>query len=190
MNKLISSFAILFAISCGAVAAPVLLTNGTGQVIGATGIFIQNGSFSGTFDVSFEDGSCESLFSGCDSSSDFAGSPPEVTITNALQNVLGSILDTPDLIRGCESVSECNIFTPTFLAGGVTPTGTLLIVNEGPNNEQAFSGFVGMTQSGDLTLVPDETFAVWSPTPVPVPAGIWFLGCGLAALAKFRWFRK
>ena len=84
MTKLIFSLTILFATTGGAFAAPVLLTDGTGQVVGATGIFIQNGSFSGTFDVSFEDGSCASLYGGCDDNSDFDGNPPQVSITDGV----------------------------------------------------------------------------------------------------------
>ena len=156
---------IIFLISNAAVAAPILLTDDTGQLIGATGIFVEVGSFRQTFDVSFEDGSCANLYDGCDSRFDFSESPGNTGSEQALLGTLGSFLDTPELIRGCESTIQCNIFSPIS-----DNTGSRFEVFAGPNNDDAFFGFVGITQFGDLTLDPGATFAVWSisaPSPVP-----------------------
>ena len=68
MTKFLKSLAtaLLFAVIATAGHAATYTFNGSGQLTGATGVDV-----SGTlYDVTFEEGSCAEVFSGCDNVSD------------------------------------------------------------------------------------------------------------------------
>lgn len=69
-KRALSALGVLAGVLCGSVAAtaPRLLVNGNGLLTGANGVDV-NGTL---YDVTFQEGSCVALFSGCDSAADFA----------------------------------------------------------------------------------------------------------------------
>lgn len=106
--------AACFLVSGGAAkAAPVLRVDSNGQLVGATGVAI---SGVGTYDVTFLEGTCIEVFSGCDEASDFDLKLPNETIaaSEALldQVFVGRYDDDPTLTYGCSDKENCVVFTP------------------------------------------------------------------------------
>lgn len=184
----------LFAVSVPVAAAPTLNISG-GKLIGASGVDV-----GGTlYDVEFVDGSCVSLFSGCDSNSDFqftsysAGlAASQALLDSVFVRVAAGDFDAfPSLTRGCSYAVQCIVRTPTnlnpfnsaFVEGAVAlnwwgtltdpaPSGLEVSINE---DTGAFDTF-GM-----------HAWARWTrAAPVPVPGTLALLGLGLATLAGSR----
>lgn len=91
-------------------AAETIVTNG--KLLGATGVLV-NGS---SYNVSFVDGTCAALFSGCDQNTDFVfqdSAAARAASQALLDQVFLGIYDTnPELTSGCSSTSTCTAFTP------------------------------------------------------------------------------
>lgn len=110
------------SIACIAIAmtaqasAASLQVSETGILLGATGVNV-GGSL---YDVTFQDGTCYSVFSGCDALSDFAFT----TMTSALEagnalldqvfiDAAPNFFDSQtDKTAGCENVGVCRVFVP------------------------------------------------------------------------------
>ena len=189
MERFLAGIFVLF--SSSAFAAPVLLVDGSGQVTGATGLFVQSGSFRGTFDVSFQDGSCIGLYNGCDSNAEdiFPIVPPHGAANAALLSLLGLFSDSPELIRGCESTSDCYITSPIniHLVGNPSISGgTLWLQSGGPGNDFPLTESFAANTNQDFSTIADRTYAVWSPSLVPVPATAWLFGSALVFLFGFN----
>ncbi len=171
-------------------AASLVVNSNT--VIGASGVNV-NGIL---YDVAIGDGTCVSLFNGCDQSADFPFASSDDTI-NALQALL-SILQTPFnnnpnlSFAGCnDQVSSfCLILTPRTLvndnlishflqAHASTRTITL------PTN----FNLTPLPNASDTTIDDSQTFARWTPQQtnnVPEPNAFMLLGIGLLSQ---RWLR-
>ena len=123
MRKVALALATVAALSMSApTAAASLIVNGSGQLTGATGVTV-NGA---TYDFSFLDGTCASLFGGCDANSDF----DFTTLTDAqaaAQALLDQVLiDGPDgqfdtdyaKTFGCATndVPTCDVLIPYALS--------------------------------------------------------------------------
>lgn len=67
MKRIFSGAVALATMLASPAAAATLITNGSGQLTGATGVIV-NGV---TYDVEFLDDRCTTIFGGCDSVSDF-----------------------------------------------------------------------------------------------------------------------
>lgn len=176
------------------IAAPTLNIS-AGTLIGASGVDV-----GGTlYDVEFVDGSCASLFSGCDSNSDFeftsysAGlAASQALLDSVFVRVVAGDFDAfPSLTRGCSYTIQCIVRTPT---------------NLNPFNSAYVEGAVAINWWGTLTdpapsglevSINDDTAAfdtfgmqVWArwtrAAPVPVPGTLALLGLGLATLAGSR----
>ena len=174
-------------------SAATLLTDVNGDLTGATGVIVQGTSY----DVSFLDGTCASLFSGCDSVSDFAFADRFLAALASeallgqvfLDSSLGSFDSRPYLTRGCDDVLQCRVITPYALTSGGF-TGSFA------DNLGTFDS-VGTTINGSSFATsqnPTVTFAVFTPSltaAVPEPStwammlvGFGFVGCGIRAAKR------
>ncbi len=195
MKKTIVLLTLLvgLGLSTSSAAATVLQIDGTGQLTGVTGIFVESGSFRETYDVSFQDGSCIELFTGCNSNAEdlFPINTRLGAANAALLIAIGDISDSPESIRGCESLVECFVSGVSNIntagpSGGNVSAGTLLI-QAGPGDDFPISESSIGNRAQDLTLVANRTYAIWTPTTVvPIPAAVWLFGSGLVALGWIR----
>jgi hypothetical protein len=164
---------VLVLMSSGAQAATPIVVEG--QLIGASGVDV-GGKL---YDVSFGDGSCISLFNGCDEDSDF----PFPSLADGLlaaqaladqvfnsDSILGSFDSEPGLTRGCLHSPEfdyCTILIPHAPAQGVDPDPPAGFISVTGYRNLPAGGV--LTEPGVLSLTAvtlDSTFstkAVFSP---------------------------
>ncbi len=180
MKTVFSLLLIFFSFGAPHVGAANLTVAG-GLLTGATEVNV-----SGTlYDVNFQDGSCITVFSGCNDVSDFTFNTltAQNSAATALANqVFTGVYDSnPGLIFGCiNTIHSCQFLTPA----GLTPTQVTgsLIIN---HPLEAFD-----MQSGFANLITNDTtgnrsaYAVWTPTlqAVPAPSALLLFGTGLAGL--------
>jgi len=192
---------VLMACSLGplqsAFATPVLQIDSSGQLTGANGVNV-NGTF---YDVGFEDGTCASLFSGCNETSDFVFHNKSSTI-DAANALLGQVFtDTPSglfgsnplLTSGCSTnpFDTCVIATPW--RGVTSRTGfgkieAVIAANRSGSLAGSVNALASFTTIDDFSLHNDAVWAVWSVSSVPEPNTPLLLLTGGAAL--FAWQRK
>ncbi len=181
---------LAFLISCQ-VNSATLRVDASGALLGAANINV-GGTF---YDVEFRDGTCITLFDGCDQLSDFPflTDADVVEASDALLNevfiddISGAFDSQPDLTAGCNGTPQCYAFTP--FGFGAASNSLLLgyaLNNAVANgNDSARSNFSGGTGT-DLTSRSSFTYAVWTPIkPVPVPAAIWLFGTALVGFIGF-----
>ena len=185
---------VLGLLAASADAAPILIVNG-GILQGATGVVVG----SDTYDVSFVDGSCAALFTGCDQLTDFTFQT-SVTAISAAQALLdtvfidgpaGSFDSFPDLTRGCNDVRGCVLLTPfTTVPGGVTNIALENAWSQGND----FLGALSVGTGYDTTTNAVHTYAVFTPAdalPVPEPvSSLTLLALGGVALGCYRGRRR
>ncbi len=175
-------------------AAPILDVVG-GQLLGARNVSI----LGSLYDVEFKDGTCTDLFSGCDEASDFtfttrngATAAAEALLEQVFLDGIDLFDTEPELTVGCTSPLRCNTLVPyEFLAeNGLFDLASA--VNFPDLDEVRFGN--GPTDT-DLTLIPELTFAVFSPASlapesIPEPASITLLFAGLLALTGLKRHRR
>jgi hypothetical protein len=175
-------WACLF-LACGAAhaAEPVV---GNGLLVGAVGVAVQGV----LYDVEFKDGSCISLFSGCDALSDlpFATGAQAITASQALldqvflDGPLGSFDSRPSLIRGCgDNTGQgfCGVLTPADIQ-----VNNVLAQNATVEAGDLLRGAITL-RGEDMTAYDTVVYAVWTPqVPVPEPAALGLFAAGLALL--------
>jgi hypothetical protein len=108
-NKILALVgALALCSSLSATAAPIVVG---GELVGATGVAV-GGSI---YNVDFIDGSCASVYSGCDAASDFTFNSladGDLASQALLDQVLVGIYDTtPSLTIGCTASDRCHVTT-------------------------------------------------------------------------------
>ncbi len=199
MNKEYLSGMVLLVLSLFSLSLPAAtLDVRDGVLYGATGVIVDGLSY----DVSFGDGSCISLFSGCDESSDFVFTDPAQSIRANLAILEQVLIDGPDglfdsnpgLTNGCYATSDCFITSPVaaapsnmFVATSIrNRSGALADVGtgygSGPTRDW-YSGdwpdFAAMTRANQ-----SRTFMVWhgeTASTVPIPGAIWLFCTALVS---------
>jgi len=202
VKKLLPLCLLVLALGVGHAHAATLLFDGSGLLTGATGVMV-NGT---AYDVSFQAGSCNSVFNGCDPTLDlfFTSGASALAASQALLDQVfiglnpgnidpftpGLVDSHPGLTRGCTdgAFRECTALTPYGFSGG-----TLLLVGFATNYGDFFEGSalvdnasLGSIVGGGTVTLGTQTFAAWSPsevtTAVPEPSTVALLCTGLIAL--------
>ena len=197
MTKFLKSLAtaLLFAVIATAGHAATYTFNGSGQLTGATGVDV-----SGTlYDVTFEEGSCAAVFSGCDEVSDDLDFDTKAAAEAAANSIglqifeKGDLYDTdPETTFGCTFLLSCEFQIPYAVGGGVAeaPLGAIFRnVNDG------FADGIPFSEASLIDTASEPVFAsrtVWAkftqaaPAPVPLPAPVLLLMGGLVGLGALR----
>lgn len=162
----------------------------SGELIGATGIEITG---FGTYDVSFEDGSCADLFSGCDELSDFAFNNLD-QVRAAGQALLDQVFvdsdlwlfDTdPALTRGCEDETKCIAFIPYKFLDNWVIGKNLINANIEGGDKPGYATNLGIDQS--IAVRSNTTFAVFTKVAqVPTPPSVLLFGSALIVLVSLK----
>jgi hypothetical protein len=177
---------VLLAVPAFADAATLLVENG--ELTGATGVQV-NGRL---YNVTFVDGSCIDLYSGCDSPLDFVF-PDRASATLAAQALLDQVLldgpagafdGNPRLTRGCE-------FGPLF---NLCVMATPFDVN--PERVFTMKAYNWSTGRDELEMNAYEpfndfadvytTWAYWTPVTEPGTFALLVFGLGGLGLARRR----
>lgn len=194
----IKSIAFALVIGIAAVSLPVAPASatviwnvdGTGQLTGA-----QNVNVGGTlYDVTFADGSCATLFTGCNNTADFdftdaasAASAAQALLDQVFINsAQGSFDSNPSLTLGCTTSTSCGTLIP-YALNGTTPTMAEAINDTVPTKDKVLSNTL-FSQSLPATIFPASTFATFtstSPAAIPEPGTLLIFAVGLASLAGF-----
>ena len=155
--------------------AATLNISSEGRLLGATDVTI-----GGTlYDVVLVDGSCISIFGGCDEVSDFLfTSESELILASeallefvTIDSPLGNFDSDAALTNGCGDSAFCILLTPGIQ---IAEPGKI-VVGVALNNGGTNFDNVGTTEAIIADISGTHTvWAVWSPAvPVPLPAGIW-----------------
>jgi hypothetical protein len=167
---------------------------------GATNVLVEGISYN----VSFEDGFCISLFSGCDEAADFtfqtatdAASASAALLTQVFDG--GPFEHDPSAIRGVESTVEGYVFTPwgrgevgAGVPGALFDGIHVMGPGGGLNGYYICPGPVCVVlDSADLMDYAASTWAVWTPaSAVPIPAAVWLFGTALIGFVGVARKRK
>lgn len=183
------AFLTLSAMLAGAAQAGVVRTVSGGILTGATGV-----SVGGVlYDVSFVDGSCVVLFSGCNSDAvlPFNSAADAAAASVALSEFVfvdtadGQFDSAPSLTRGCADRVSCVVLTPFDVR--VDPVSQLSIVDvsgffnrDVPTDDSIRNTLLAASQE---TTVIFQTYAVWTRAEaVPEPSSLALLGVAGVAL--------
>lgn len=171
-----------------------LLIDGNGKLAGARNLLVE-GNF---YDVSFVDGTCASVFSGCDSPSDFQfqDSFLGTAATRALfEHVLTGVYDSdPTRTAGCSFGLLCAVTTPYYTS---VNNDSLLWVLAFNGEDVRLADKIELSGNArrsllDFTNEPAYVWAVWSPADratVPEPASLGLVLSALVMLGGHFWRR-
>jgi len=171
-------------------AAVVLQVSG-GKLTGALNVEVQ-GSL---YDVAFVDGTCASVFSGCNEPSDFAFSLTDTPAIHAAGALYAQVLvnsgegnfdSQPELTAGCSDIANCRVLIPySVTADGsfVDAIGAFNQVSEAAD----VIGSIDFPVTYDTTGVSFEVWAVFTPAAAVSEPGILLLfSVSLAGLGLSR----
>ena len=190
----VSSLSIACLLAAPAQSAVVLHVS-AGVLTGASGVTV--GALPGTYSVAFQEGSCNSLFAGCNPSLfAFSTSNHAFEAANALNmsvfvnTVLGLFDARPDTTFGCfhPNTTVCQAHTPwaTLVANTQQMVQSEVAINSNNPNFDAAESRIRLA-ARDTSDIESEVFAVWSrdavaPTAVPEPGTLALLGLAGAVL--------
>ena len=193
--KIIKFVCSLLMTACISVshAAVIHVTDLSGNLLGAKNVLV-DGSL---YDVAFSDGTCISLFNGCDDPSDFTFDTDSLALL-ASQALMDSVLidgvagmfdSDVKLVHGCDSFVECIIMTAYV---NIPPFDVSVSVawNEAVEvDDITFNSSFSRTTDTSIEL-PRHLFAIWTEAiEVPEPGTVILLAMGLAGLSFAR-YRK
>lgn len=199
-----ATLAAVIGLASTAASAALLTLDAGGRLLGATGVIVGGAHY----DVEFRDGSCVTLFNGCDSLSDFAFNTLDSAFeaASALHEQVFSAASArsidldPSLTRGCEGawgtnafgerVAGCWVLTPTiFSIDGQLATTSVLNDNRDAYDlaSRTLLIFGQGFDTGAGGQWARRTYAVWSAggavSAVPTPASAALVLAALAMLA-------
>lgn len=189
--------AAMWLVSSAAQSATLTLDNGS--LIGAEGLEVGGARYS----VRFVDGTCVSLFDGCDDVSDFAFATQSAAVAAAeallsevfVDNPLGDFNAVAALTAGCTSSILCNAIIPYARATGTTSAHVIFTRNfsDAPNlSAQSVDSPLVTTVAATSFAAGDRTFAVFTPaiSTVPLPGGAVLLLTAVSGFALRRGVRR
>jgi len=192
-RKIVIGLILAWALCMPVSAWALSLTVVGGQLMGAKDVKV------GTlfYDVSFVEGTCESLFNGCNNATDFtftntteADLASWALINDVLLDVAGvGDFDTlPSLTNGITKDNHGYIMTPFGLSGSsIVWSSYATNLGVGLGGDLVQNGY-SIGRTADTTSMPYLVYAKWvaAPTPAPEPATIILLFSGLAGFAFMR----
>lgn len=151
-------------------SAATLIIDGNGELTGATGVLVNGASF----DVTFADGTCAELFSGCDSASDFAFQN-QAAAAAAGQALLAQVFITdtrgnfdqdPSRTAGCSDAPFCLSFIP--FGGNGSFMSAAGVFNSAIESSDGLA-FFGRDTTTSSSIFSFENFAVFNASAPAVP---------------------
>lgn len=194
MKGLLIAFAVaVLSVAPPASAAPLLVFDG-GKITGVKGVNV----FGTLYDVTFVDGTCAQVFSGCDELSDFDFPVLDpLDLSTAIHAASQTLIEfnqlAPDLLFGCSDPRVCQFLVPYGLFSDNGLDGVLTVM--GQNVDTSFDNVLFdqriafVNDTGDDRGAGDEL--VWADfRRVPEPATVVLTMAGFAALCACRWRRR
>jgi hypothetical protein len=187
LSALVGLFGVLAA--AGAQGATLQVVGG--ELQGATGVLVG----SDRYDVKFVDGSCLTLYEGCDEGTDFvfntkarADAASQALLDLVFVNSgLGAFDDDPSLTRGCEISLVCVVITPWEepTINPFAPSSFAVNTNGSFPDRVEPAGFSRFDATTEGT---ENVFAVWAPAssagPIPEPGAALLFAVGFAILSR------
>lgn len=196
IQKLLGAAALALGLTTTPGLAVVLNVDEAGQLMGASGVRVEGGFY----DVAFRDGSCVSLYSGCDGSTfafDFDGAlaAAKALLSQVFIDGPDGMFDSkPDLTNAMTNPNRGVIYTPRLAVPSKSDptTGQLSFVATINTSDYDFTiSGVDSNWTFDTTGSNNAAYAVWTRVaPVPLPAGGLLLLSGLGAFAAVGLRRK
>jgi len=187
MVRRLSHAILLVLFVCLSASANALTLNVVdGQLVGASNVDVGGD----LYDVLFTDGSCITLFSGCDSNSDFLFTTEAAALAVAtaldqqvfVDGAQGDFDTVPGLTSDCGYSVVCEVYVP-YMTNGTTVQVTRVENRAPPGPDEVEGGRLLLTVSTDLSQESENYAATYAVlTAVPEPSTGLLVAIGLAGL--------